>query len=140
MRCYNCLRIGHTAKYCKSSSTCLKCSRTSHINVEIGEVCEKNQSCINCRGKNTQTDNLSRDRKCQVFITYQESLAIKTLQKVDNRQAWSIYKTRHHRVFVTGQIHPKPTNTSEKDPKSSQSVSNINLGTTNNKQGSTHAI
>jgi len=96
MRCMNCMRIGHIAKFCKREGSCLKCSRKIHTDAMTGEECQETPCCINClENKYPNTNHIPRDRKCPVFITHQEVQAIKTLQKVDNRKAWSIYKQRH---------------------------------------------
>ncbi|KAH8335208.1 hypothetical protein KR067_001175, partial [Drosophila pandora] len=97
IRCNNCLRLGHLQKFCKNTETCFMCSQPAHIDMASGEKCERGTCCINCTEKKIPDNkHHPRDRNCPVFISHKEVQAIKTLQKVDNRTAWSIYRKRHH--------------------------------------------
>ncbi|XP_043063204.1 uncharacterized protein LOC122319674 [Drosophila yakuba] len=109
MRCNNCLRLGHLQKFCKNTETCFMCSQPAHIDFTSGEKCERGVCCINCTGKR-MPDNKHhpRDRNCPVFFSNKEIQAIKTLQKVDNRTAWSLYRKRHHHdgsLYASVAIH-----------------------------------
>jgi len=48
MRCMNCMRIGHIAKFCKREGSCLKCSHKIHTDAMTGEECQEIPCCINC--------------------------------------------------------------------------------------------
>jgi len=97
MRCITCSRMGHTAKFCKNSAICSNCGLAAHENTDQGIICSNKSNCINCTEKKLPlTDHHARDRNCPVFLSHKEVQAIKTLNKVDNRTAWSIYKNRHH--------------------------------------------
>nr|XP_043067127.1 uncharacterized protein LOC122321349 [Drosophila bipectinata] len=91
MRCNNCFRFGHTAKFCKNTPTCANCGLDAHVNYENSEICQNKPNCINCSLKKLPTpDHHARNKDCPVFLSNKEVQAIKTLQKVDNRTAWSI--------------------------------------------------
>ncbi|EFN75334.1 hypothetical protein EAI_12577, partial [Harpegnathos saltator] len=51
--CYNCGRLGHIAKVCKSSKRCLNCSEM-HDSVEGN--CTNKKKCVNCSGPHSASD------------------------------------------------------------------------------------
>ncbi|KAH8266722.1 hypothetical protein KR018_001964, partial [Drosophila ironensis] len=94
MRCFNCLRFGHTSIYCKSPKTCANCSERNHTT--NNEQCTNTQTCINCKFEDdTIKHHNAMDKSCPAFIKQKELTAIKTTQKVDHKTARFIYNTRH---------------------------------------------
>ncbi|KAH8275933.1 hypothetical protein KR026_002586, partial [Drosophila bipectinata] len=97
MRCYNCLRFGHTTTACKSPKVCSNCAEKEHI--QNNETCTNTKTCINCKYEDDETKHHNAmDKSCPSFIKQKEITAIKTLEKVDHKTARIIYNTRH--------IHP----------------------------------
>jgi len=87
MRCFYCLRKGRTMPFC---------SQPAHLNLELGESCTNNLSCTNCTDRKYPNNNHhARGKVCPVLITYKEIQAIKAIQKVNSRDDWTIYETRH---------------------------------------------
>ena len=46
LRCYNCQRLGHGSRNCRSKARCANCSSQDHSS----ETCELSASCPNCKG------------------------------------------------------------------------------------------
>lgn len=104
LRCNNCFRFGHTFKVCKSEKTCSNCGSQHHTNDEQKETCTKNIGCINCSiNKLPNNTHTSFDKKCPIYLKQQEIIAIKTIHKVDNKEAFQIYNQNHqlgHQTFA----------------------------------------
>lgn len=52
--CYNCCRIGHGFKHCRSSPNCIKCSENHHSD----QCTSTNFKCFNCNGCHKSSDIL----------------------------------------------------------------------------------
>ena len=70
LQCYNCQRIGHTAKTCKSGGRCMYCGG-SHKRQECTKQANE-YSCANCKG-----DHRANDPICP---TYQEAKKIEVIR------------------------------------------------------------
>lgn len=74
MRCFRCLRFGHTAKFCKkneSEKLCVNCGQLAHV--EMGEKCHLKPHCVHC---NSDSHN-SAARQCSVFVYEKEIVQTK---------------------------------------------------------------
>lgn len=95
MKCKNCQRYGHTAKFCKNDKICCDCGALTHT-TESNPTCQNNVLCINCKEENREdTKHSANNRKCPVFLKFKEIQAIKTLQKVGQKKANQLYNERH---------------------------------------------
>ena len=82
MRCYKCLRFGHTRENCDNPPTCSMCAGTDHI----GDDCtSQRRKCVNC-GDN-QTPHTAFDPKCPALLREKEIVAIKFTERVSFREA-----------------------------------------------------
>ncbi|XP_053958956.1 uncharacterized protein LOC128863701 [Anastrepha ludens] len=118
MRCKNCFKFNHVAKFCKSPKSCHNCASNYHVNDENQEKCNNPTKCGNCDANGlTCTNHTTLDKKCPIFIREKEIQTIKTPHKST---------TKLHELFTKNDIHT--TTTLQKSPV------NILL----NKQHSTH--
>jgi hypothetical protein len=75
-RCYNCNRIGHVSKFCRSSKTCFKCAQPYH------SPCLNSSHCINCN-----SNHPANDPKCPRYNFEKEIIYIKTTEKCSFSEA-----------------------------------------------------
>ena len=59
-RCFNCNKFGHTATFCKSKYTCLKCSSVEHT---THNCISKGLTCVNCH-----QSHMSNSKQCPKFL------------------------------------------------------------------------
>jgi hypothetical protein len=79
MRCYNCLKFGHTKKFCKGEEICGNCAQKSHIDrLKFNEKCKRDTKCANC-GDN-QHNAFSRD--CPAWKFEKEIQIVKHQKKI----------------------------------------------------------
>ena len=72
MRCFRCLRFGHTRDHCRNRPTCSKCAATDHT----GEACtEASRKCVNCDAPHS-----AFDKDCPAFLREKEIIAIKVTE------------------------------------------------------------
>ncbi|XP_054746059.1 uncharacterized protein LOC129250461 [Anastrepha obliqua] len=90
-QCYNCGRLGHTQKGCKSSKRCLLCGST--------EVCIppcKISQCILCKGN----DHKYSDReKCPVWKKENEINKLKTVKKLSRKEVLNTFFPKSNNRF-----------------------------------------
>lgn len=101
LRCFNCFRFGHLTKFCNSKKLCYNCSNPSHTNQDNNEDCTNNKNCINCQKRNIilNLQHSPLDKNCPTFIKEKEIQTIKTLRKVDTKEAITIYEEIHCKTF-----------------------------------------
>lgn len=93
VRCMNCYKFGHLRLNCKKEQTCPNCSETYHL--KENEDCQKEPKCTNCNNKHS-----SLDRTCIIFVKEKEIQRIKTIEKVDMREAIRRYRMRNPANFT----------------------------------------
>lgn len=69
LRCGNCLRWGHSAKYCHGGIVCRNCGRKGHAHANCPE---ESPFCLNCKGEHGATS-----KKCPYYIQEQEICRLK---------------------------------------------------------------
>jgi hypothetical protein len=75
MRCYKCLKFGHTQTRCKSNvEVCCNCGQTRHTDPTKSERCEKSSKCVNCEAE----DHTSFSKGCPI---YKKEAEIQVLMK-----------------------------------------------------------
>lgn len=84
MRCKQCQLIGHTAKYCRNSPSCVSCNLPSDHTPPT--EC-KRIMCANCSGDHPASSNT-----CPKYQQSKEILKIKTIYKCSMREAVTKYK------------------------------------------------
>ena len=90
MRCFRCLRFGHTRDYCKSKPTCRNCAASDHT----GDDCTAEQmKCVNCDAN--QTPHHAFDPSCPALQREKEIVTIKVTERVTFREARERYNSRH---------------------------------------------
>ena len=62
MRCFRCLRFGHTRDSCRNRPTCGKCAATDHTSEDCSSATLK---CVNCDAD--QTPHSAFDRRCPSY-------------------------------------------------------------------------
>jgi hypothetical protein len=63
MRCYKCLKFGHTQTRCKNNvEVCCNCGQTKHTDQRKSERCEKKPKCVNC-----EADHNSFSKSCPIY-------------------------------------------------------------------------
>jgi hypothetical protein len=79
MRCYKCLKFGHTKKFCKGDEICGNCAEKSHIDRErVNEKCDRPTKCANC-GDSTHN---AFSRICPVWRYEKEIQTLKHQKKI----------------------------------------------------------
>ena len=90
MRCFQCLRFGHTRANCDNKPTCALCASTDHA----GDECEsETKRCVNCGA--SQTPHSAFDPKCPAFLREKEIAAIKATERVSFKEARERYNATH---------------------------------------------
>ncbi|XP_053960363.1 uncharacterized protein LOC128864629 [Anastrepha ludens] len=111
MRCKNCFKFNHVAKFCKSPKSCHNCASNNHVNDENQEKCNNITKCGNCDANGlTCTNHTTLDKKCPIFIREKEIQTIKITSQVDNKTARAIYKERHpHNNYTFAEVTSQHT-------------------------------
>ena len=90
MRCFRCLRFGHTRDYCKNRPTCGNCAASDHT----GEECTvEERKCVNC--DDSQTPHSAFDPSCPALQREKDIVSIKFNERVSFREARELYKSRN---------------------------------------------
>ena len=92
LRCFRCLRFGHTRDYCKGRPTCAKCASNEH---DSEECTAQSPRCINC--DETQTPHSAFDRSCPALLREKEILTFKVTNNLTFREARERYDATHPR-------------------------------------------
>ncbi|XP_067643897.1 uncharacterized protein [Eurosta solidaginis] len=85
-QCYNCGRLGHTKKTCKSKNRCILCGNETGCE---SKCVTGNNKCILC-GQNGHV-SLNQD-KCQKWTQEKNITEIMTIKKLSRREAYDTYK------------------------------------------------
>ena len=104
IRCFRCLRFGHTRDNCRNRPTCAKCAATDHTRDDCSADSER---CVNC--DSTQRPHSTFDQRCPAFIREKEILTIKTSDRISYREARERYNTKHPKrsyASVAGETRP----------------------------------
>lgn len=92
MRCYRCLKFGHSQNYCKlEARMCGTCYKPEHIDKMKKEKCTKNPRCANC-GSN---EHGSFNKECNMYRMEKEIAAIRIKMKISYGLARKEYCTRN---------------------------------------------
>lgn len=114
MHCKNCLKYGHLIKFCKSKKTCYNCGNEAHTNIEAGEICQNVTKCLNCiNSAEEQYNHTALDKQCPTFIRQKEIQAIRTIERIDFREATKRYHERHINNTTFANIIKPTINTQE---------------------------
>lgn len=142
LKCRNCLRLGHTKKWCKSPELCENCTKNVHVNVETNEVCDQEKKCINC----SSNSHKSLDKLCPKFIERKEIIKIKTEENCSYIQAQKKY--HYYKSLIpqqkllysesTKNNSNSPNNTSQTNVILSNNQSNTQSNTQQNSQQNSH--
>ena len=90
MRCFRCLRFGHTRDYCKNRPTCGNCAASDHT----GDDCTaEDKKCVNCDAN--QKPHSAFDPSCPALQREKEIVTIKVTERVTFREARERYNSRH---------------------------------------------
>ena len=111
MRCFRCLRFGHTRDHCRNRPACGNCSADDHA----AEECPADVSkCVNCDA--SQTPHSSFHPSCPSLKREKEIIAIKVTQRLSFREAREKYNAAHPKrsyAAVAGQGRPATSPPSE---------------------------
>ena len=104
MRCFKCLRFGHTRDHCRNDPTCGKCAASDHT----GEDCKsETRKCVNC--DENQKPHNAFDQSCPAFLKEKEIIAIKVTERISFREAREKYNISHPKrsfAAVTRETRP----------------------------------
>ena len=107
MRCFKCLRFGHTRDSCRNRPTCGKCAATDHTS---DDCLAETLKCVNCDA--TQTPHSAFDRRCPSYLREKEILSLKVTERLSFREARDRYNAAHPRrsyaSVVTGSRPNRP--------------------------------
>ena len=110
MRCFRCLRFGHTRDHCRNRPTCSKCAATDHT----GEACtEATRKCVNCDAPHS-----AFDPSCPALLREKEIVAIKITERLSFREAREKYNSSHPKrsyATVTRETRPGPTGNNQQN-------------------------
>lgn len=119
LQCYNCQRMGHTAKTCKSPARCMYCGG-AHEKKDCPKS-EENFSCANCSGKHR-----SNDPSCSY---YKEAKQIELIRaKKNNTYNEAKMEIRNKGKVTTEGVRPLPLAQVEAAPSTSKHYSGALLG------------
>jgi hypothetical protein len=116
IRCFKCLKFGHTQRFCKSEEKkCANCSNPEHVNREMKEKCQNPPKCSGCGDSHH-----SFSKNCDIYRMEKEIIAIKTKMKLPYPIARQMFMTQNplsKRTFakVTAELETDAAN-STKNP------------------------
>ena len=103
MRCFRCLRFGHTRDHCRNRPACGNCSADDHAAEECSADVSK---CVNCDA--SQTPHSSFYPSCPSLKREKEIIAIKVNERISFKEARDKYNAKHPKrsyAAVVGQSH-----------------------------------
>ncbi|XP_060847575.1 uncharacterized protein LOC132927134 [Rhopalosiphum padi] len=90
IQCNNCLRFGHTAKFCRSKSKCSHCGLNDHSLTTCPSINATDPVCIFCK-----LPHLSTDRNCQEWSFQRDVKKIMATENLPFREAVSLKKNNY---------------------------------------------
>ena len=112
MRCFRCLRFGHTRDSCRNRPACGKCAATDHTSDECSAETFK---CVNCDG--TQTPHSAFDRRCPSYLREKEILSLKVTERLSFREARDRYNAAHpRRSYASVVAASRPSHPADQAP------------------------
>ena len=100
LRCFKCQRYGHKSTACRSTaSRCPLCAQDHNIKDCPNTAAPK---CANCQG-----DHFSGSKDCPKYQIIQETLKVKTEQKLSYAAAVKVIKDRNRIQTTSGIINPQ---------------------------------
>lgn len=89
IKCWNCLRLGHTKASCTGKRRCARCSGT-----HMAQECQNPPSCINCNG-----DHKPSDRACPAFLQERRIMKIQVDTGCSAKAARREYRKSNRSVY-----------------------------------------
>jgi len=90
IQCNNCLRFGHTAKFCRSKIKCSHCGLNDHSITTCPSINSTDPVCIFCK-----LTHLSTDRNCQEWTFQRDVKKIMATENLSFREAVSFKKNNY---------------------------------------------
>ena len=115
MRCFQCLRFGHTRADCNNRPTCGMCASVEHT----GDDCAaETRRCVNCDVN--QKPHTAFDPKCPAFLKEKEILSIKVAERISFKEARERYNAMHPKRSYASVARetpvPRPENHQQQQP------------------------
>ena len=85
LQCNNCLRFGHTTKFCRSDPRCSHCGESKHTIVSCPIAQATDPNCLFCH-----LPHLATDRNCQEWDTQRDIKKIMATENISFREAASL--------------------------------------------------
>ena len=121
MRCFKCLKFGHTKEFCRNKETCGKCAATDHTGADCTAEIKK---CINCNSN--QTPHSAFDKACPAFLKEKEIVSIKFTERVTFREAREKYDANHpQRSYASVTKEALPTRSGDRRDSNIQQLISI---------------
>lgn len=79
LRCGNCLRWGHSAKFCHGAAVCSNCGQKGHTR---SDCMKEAPTCLNCKG-----DHDAASKSCPFYIREQQICRLKVDQGISFKEA-----------------------------------------------------
>ena len=109
MRCFICLKFGHSKKYCKTPENekkCGNCANDVHTDREKREKCQESPKCVNCGSK----EHGSFARFCNVYKMEKEINALRATKKISYgiaKREFMMKNPLRMRIYATA-VRSKP--------------------------------
>jgi len=87
IQCLNCLRFGHTGKFCRSKLRCSHCGEATHNIADCPSVNSRDPVCLHCKGAHRSTD-----RSCPEWNKQRSIKKIMAMENVSYADAADILK------------------------------------------------
>ena len=114
MRCFRCLRFGHTRDFCKNRATCGRCAATDHTS---SDCTAETLRCINCDASQTPHDAF--DLSCPELLREKEIMALKVSERLTFREARDRYNATHPKRSYASVARTVPTQPVQHRPEQS---------------------